>query len=71
MAHPFSKLFDAALRHSTPEDNRVLAEAEQLKAKGYGVEEIYAVLIRMQKEVVRDEDQEVVKEAAEQMGRYL
>ncbi len=71
MAHPFLKLFDAALRRSTPDDNQVLVEAELLRAKGYGVEEIHAVLLKMQQELVRDEDHEVAKEAAEEMSRYL
>lgn len=71
MAHPFSKLFDAALRKSTPTDNQVLKEAELLRAKGYGVEEIHAVLLKMQQGLVRDEDHEVAREAAEEMGRYL
>ena len=71
MAHPFLKLFDAALRRSTPDANQVLVEAELLRAKGYGVEEIHAVLLKMQQELVRDEDHEVAKEAAEEMSRYL
>lgn len=71
MAHPFSKLFDAALRRSTPEDNQVLKEAEQLRAKGYSAQEIYEVLVKMRQELVRDEDYEVAREAAEEMSRYL
>lgn len=71
MAHPFTKLFDAALRRSTPTDNQVLKEAEQLRAKGYGAEEIHAVLLKMQQGLVRDEDHEVAREAAEEMSRYL
>lgn len=71
MSHPFSKLFDVALGRSTPTDNQLLREAELLKAKGYGVEEIHAVLVKMQQGLVRDEDHEIAKEAAEEMGRYL
>jgi hypothetical protein len=71
MAHPFSKLFDAALRKSAPEDNRVLKEAELLKAKGYDAGEIHAVLAKMQQGLIRDEDHELVKEAAEEMSRYV
>lgn len=71
MAHPFSKLFDAALKRSTQDDNQVLKEAEQLRAKGYGVEEIHEVLAKMRQELIRDEDHEVAKEAAEEMSRYL
>lgn len=71
MAHPFSRLFDAALRKSTPMDNRVLKEAELLRAKGYGAGEIHAVLLKMQKGLVRDEEYEIAREAAEEMSRYL
>lgn len=71
MAHPFTKLFDAALKRSTPMDNQVLAEAEQLRAKGYGVEEIHEVLLKLQQTLIRDEDHEVAREAAEEMSRYL
>ena len=71
MAHPFSKLFDAALRKSAPDDNRVLKEAELLRAKGYGAGEIHAVLVKMQQGLVRDEDHEIAREAAEEMSRYL
>jgi hypothetical protein len=71
MAHPFSKLFDAALRRSTPADNRLLREAELLRAKGYGAEEIHAVLLKMQQALLRDEGHEIAKEAAEEMSRYL
>lgn len=52
-------------------DNQVLAEAELLRAKGYAAEEIHAVLLKMQQMLVRDEDHEVAKEAAEEMSRYL
>ncbi len=71
MAHPFTKLFDAALRKSTLMDNRVLHEAEQLHAKGYSTQEIYEVLRKMEKALVRSEDEAVLKEAAEEMSRYL
>ncbi len=71
MGHPFEKLFDAALRKSTPLDNQVLYEAEQLKVKGYSALEIYEVLLKMQKALIRDEDEAVLKEAAEEMSRYL
>lgn len=71
MAHPFTKLFDAALKRSTPTDNQVLVEARLLKAKGYGAEEIHGVLIKMQHGLVRDEDHETAKEAAQEIGTWL
>ncbi len=37
MAHPFTKMFDTALKKSTPDDNAVLDTAENLKNKGYRV----------------------------------
>ncbi len=52
-------------------DNQVLYEAEQLKAKGYSALEIYEVLLKMQKALIRDEDEVILKEAAEEMSRYL
>ncbi len=52
-------------------DNQLLKEAELLKAKGYSAQEIHAVLLKMQQGLVRDQDHEVAKEAAEEMGRYL
>jgi hypothetical protein len=71
MAHPFSRIFDAALRKSTPEDNAVLKEAELLRAKGYDAGEIHAVLVKMKQGLIRDEEYEAVGEAAEEMSRYL
>ena len=40
-------------------------------AKGYGAGEIHAVLVKMQQGLVRDEDHEIAREAAEEMSRYL
>ena len=52
-------------------DNQVLVEAELLRAKGYSAEEIHAVLLKLQQTLIRDKDHELVKEAAEEMSRYL
>jgi Holliday junction resolvasome RuvABC DNA-binding subunit len=71
VAHPFSKLFDAALAQSTPGDNLLLEEAEALRAKGYSAQEIHGVLVKMQKSLIKDEDFETAKEAAEEMEKYL
>jgi Holliday junction resolvasome RuvABC DNA-binding subunit len=67
VAHPFSKLFDAALAQSTPGDNLLLEEAEALRAKGYSAQEIHGVLVKMQKSLIKDEDFETAKE----MEKYL
>lgn len=70
MRHPFAGIFSRALRKSTPEYNAVLAEAERLKGKGYPVEEIYAVLVSVQKSLIESEDGVILAEAVEEFGRY-
>ncbi len=70
MKHPFVGIFGRALRKSTEEHNMVLAEAERLKAKGYPVEEIYAVLVSIQKGLIEAADSTVLTEAVEEFGRY-
>lgn len=70
MAHPFSKMFDAALKKSTPLDNYVLEEAEKLKKKGYRAEEIYAVLQKLHGSLIEDSDREILGEALEEFSRY-
>ena len=52
MAHPFTKMFDLALKKSTELDNQVLKEAEKLREKGYSPQEIYTVLVKLQKSVI-------------------
>ncbi len=44
MAHPFEKMFAAALMKSTKDDNLVLETALKLSAKGYSNVEIAGVL---------------------------
>jgi hypothetical protein len=70
MTHPFSKMFETALKKSTPEDNYVLDEAEKLKKKGYSVEEIYTVLKKLHGSLILDEDREILFEALEEFSRY-
>jgi hypothetical protein len=66
-------MFDVALRKSTPDDfeNKVLAEAEKLKAKGYRVNEIHEVLQKYAFGIIDDNDAAVVTEALEEFSRYL
>lgn len=71
MAHPFSIMFEKALKKSTPEENLVLEEAEQLRKKGYSVQEIYEVLQELHHELVQDKDIEIVGEAAEEFSKYV
>lgn len=71
MAHPFTKMFDTALRSSTELDNRVLIEAEKLKEKGYSVNEIYTVLVKLQKSLIDTTESAIVAEAVEEFGRFV
>lgn len=71
MAHPFTKMFDTALRSSTELDNRVLIAAEKLKEKGYSVDEIYTVLIKLQKSLIDKTESEIVAEAVEEFSRFV
>ena len=65
MAHPFEKMFERALRKSTPEENLVAKEAQSLLEKGYREEEVLGVLKHLRASLIQDEDMEVVKEAIE------
>jgi hypothetical protein len=71
MAHPFTKMFDKALKKSTPIDNQVLIVAEKLRAKGYSPEEIGSVLKKLHKSLIQPEDSEIVGEAVEEFSQYL
>jgi hypothetical protein len=71
MAHPFTKMFDTALRSSTELDNRVLIEAEKLKEKGYSVNEIYTVLVKLQKSLIDTTESAIVAEAVEEFSRFV
>lgn len=65
MAHPFEKLFEAALRKSTPERNLVFEKAEALIEDGYSSEEVYDVLDRYRKALLDPKDEAVLDEAIE------
>lgn len=66
MAHPFSKMFEKALKKSSLEDNLVLEKAEELKKKGYSITEIYEVLSKLHGSLIRDADIEIVGQALEE-----
>lgn len=70
MAHPFAKMFETALRKNSPVENAVLEEAENLKEKGYSVEEIYSVLTAFAKGRLDDREIEITEEAIEEFGRH-
>lgn len=71
MAHPFEKIFENALKKSTPEENEVLIEAEKILQKGYSVGEIYSVLTKLKQSLVQDADERIVAEAVEEFSRHL
>jgi hypothetical protein len=71
MHHPFTKLFTTALKKSTLEDNRVLEEAEHIRAKGYDAREIYDVLEKLRKSLLSDTEASIVQEAAEHVERHI
>ncbi len=70
MSHPFTKLFDTALRSSTELNNRVLIEAERLLAKGYSAKEIFNVLSKLEKSLIDKEEAMIVSEAVEEFSRH-
>jgi hypothetical protein len=65
MKHPWGKMFEKALRKSKPDDNLVFEKAVELLEKGYRPEEILDVLIRLQKSLIDEGDEAILKEAAE------
>ena len=71
MNHPFEKIFNKALRKSTPEENLVLEEAESLRAKNYSPEEIYSVLTHLRDALIQDKERNIVVEACEEFEKYL
>ena len=71
MSHPFEKMFDRAIKKSTPLDNAVLNEAEKLREKGYSPEEIMTVLRKLHKSLIDKDEAEVVGEAVEEFSRYV
>ena len=71
MSHPFSNMFEKALKKSTPEDNLVLEEAEMLRKRGYSPREIFDVLEKLHRELVSDADRAVVGEALEEFRTYV
>jgi hypothetical protein len=71
MAHPFEKMFMKALRESSEDENLVLDEAEDLRRKGYSVEEIYSVLTHLRDSLVPDMELSIVTEACNEFEKYL
>ncbi len=71
MSHPFERMFEKALAKSKGDENHVLGKAEELKEKGYSVNEIYGVLQKLQKSLVSDADRAIVAEAVEEFSQYM
>ncbi len=71
MAHPWQKLFNKALRKSTPDENRVLEEAQALRAKNYSPQEIYDVLAHLRDALIQDKDRNILVEACDEFEKYL
>jgi hypothetical protein len=67
MAHPFEKLFDSALRKSTEDDNLVLKKASEVIEKGYSVNEVCTVLLKLEKSLIDDKEAGIVREAREEV----
>jgi hypothetical protein len=71
MAHPFEKMFEKALRKSSPDENLVLVEAEELRRKGYSVEEIYSVLTHLRDALIPDLERSILVETCDEFEKYL
>jgi hypothetical protein len=71
MTHPWERMFTKALRKSSEDENLVLEEAEDLRQKGYNVEEIYSVLTHLRDALIQDKEVAIVSEAAEEFSKYL
>ena len=71
MSSPFYKMIYKQLGKSTVHDNLVLKEAEKIKDKGYSVEEINGILLKIREGLLDDDDIEIADEAIEEFSRYL
>lgn len=63
MAHPFSKIFEKALKKCTVEENFVFLEAQKICKKGYSQTEIVTVLTKLKKSLIDDRDAQLVQDA--------
>ncbi len=63
MSHPFTKIFEKALKKSTVDENLVFDEAIKLRKKGYSVSEIRSVLDKLQKSLSDESEEKIVGEA--------
>lgn len=63
MAHPFTKLFERALKKSSESDNYVLKEAQKLFEKGYPRDEVCDVLEKLAQGLIDDRESAIVHDA--------
>ncbi|MEX0931016.1 MAG: hypothetical protein WDZ68_01845 [Candidatus Paceibacterota bacterium] len=71
MSHPFTKIFESSLINSSVTNNLVLKEAEKIREKGYDCNEIYVVLLQLQKGRIDDAESEIIDEAVEEFSRHI
>lgn len=67
MAHPFSKMFEKALKKSTSDENLVLKEAQKLLKMGYSTEEVFGVLTKLEKSLIQDADVAIIRDTLEEL----
>ncbi len=67
MSHPFERMFEKALKKSSPEENLIIKEAAKLIEKGYRAEEVCEVLLKLEKSLIDDAEAELVREAREEV----
>jgi hypothetical protein len=71
MSHPFEKLFEKALKKSTLDDNFVLEEAEKIRGRGYSEKEILAVLMKLQKSLINENDEKIMQDAIDEFSEVI
>lgn len=63
MAHSFSRIFEQALKKSTPDDNVVLLEAEKIVKKGYSKIEVLGILEKLIRGRIDEDEASILAEA--------
>jgi hypothetical protein len=71
MSHPFTKIFEKALRKSSLEENFVLEEAKKLCKKGYSFAEVSSVLQKLAQALIDARESEIVHDAEETLAEEL
>ncbi len=63
MSHPFEKMFERALKKSSPDENLIVIEAQKLLGKGYREAEVCSVLLKLENSLIDDTEARYVREA--------